>query len=620
MNLATRINGFSKVGYCLLFAVLFLWLCVPQTASAGAREDLEKYWIGAYGNIDASQFRDGCNVKFGRKVLAKAKPDECFQGVGNPGNFASFQANYPGDLTLEEQAECLAIQPPAEYETPNGHAQPKVNQAYVWGLTKYWDKLFFGTISNVHCLVISGYLESQEPSINSSWVCEGGRAASGFGDFRPPRAFYYDLKKKELVELTTRILEKSPVDAALLQSTVGLRSAGAARGVVFLGGIGRAGVNVFAFNGQTGDYLGAISFNGQNGRPLYTNVRQWRLVKNDLYVGVGKPAGGEILRWTGKLSADPAELFVFEKVGEIGGDPAYVTPHEDRLFVSTWPAGIETGGAAQMSIWMSPKLGKDCKLTSADATLWRSVWKISDYEPEESLVATTGGGAIMSYQGYLYWGTMHVPGLSLLSWNQDPDNAGASDEDRGAALLGTYRPISIFRGKNFDIPCKKKVEVLYGNSQLPRYTSEGGWEIVPNNMGQTPKYGLAGFNNFFNNYTWWMEVFKGQLFVGTMDFLYLGAAGIRDEYTFPEKLTKTFEKFYGADLWRFPSSCKSATPVSLSGVGNYSSYGVRTMVSADALYLGMANPMNLMTDLSDNKPEGGWELLKLNAYDQSVKK
>ncbi len=32
---------------------------------------------------------------------------------------------------------------------------------------------------------------------------------------------------------------------------------------------------------------------------------------------------------------------------------------------------------------------------------------------------------------------------------------------------------------------------------------------------------------------------------------------------------------------------------------------------ADAFYLGTANPMNLMTDLADDEPEGGWELLQL---------
>ena len=40
-----------------------------------------------------------------------------------------------------------------------------------------------------------------------------------------------------------------------------------------------------------------------------------------------------------------------------------------------------------------------------------------------------------------------------------------------------------------------------------------------------------------------------------------------------------------------------------------------TMLSDDALYLGMANPMNLLTDPLDDKPEGGWELLRLSLPD-----
>jgi hypothetical protein len=48
-------------------------------------------------------------------------------------------------------------------------------------------------------------------------------------------------------------------------------------------------------------------------------------------------------------------------------------------------------------------------------------------------------------------------------------------------------------------------------------------------------------------------------------------------------------------------------------VGNYTNYGIRNMVSDESgVYLGMANPMNLLTDLSDDKPEGGWELLHLS--------
>jgi hypothetical protein len=40
---------------------------------------------------------------------------------------------------------------------------------------------------------------------------------------------------------------------------------------------------------------------------------------------------------------------------------------------------------------------------------------------------------------------------------------------------------------------------------------------------------------------------------------------------------------------------------------------VRNVIPDDSLYLGMANPMNLMTDSNDDLPDGGWELICLEA-------
>jgi hypothetical protein len=97
---------------------------------------------------------------------------------------------------------------------------PKVNQAYVWGLTEAGeksDKLWFGTAPNVHCLVISGFLGNLNPQTTQSWVCEYGASQyandpslipgvtpvdQGVGDWRPSQAFVYDLKKRTLEEKT----------------------------------------------------------------------------------------------------------------------------------------------------------------------------------------------------------------------------------------------------------------------------------------------------------------------------------------------------------------------------------------------------------------------------------
>jgi len=627
MKVSLQRNGRTTSGllvFCLI-AVTLVWFGAAGSAAAHSKSMLEKFWADDYGNNALLSFDGNGVYGFEKKLLAKARPDECFQGVGNPLNlndpWLGFYANYPGDLGKEQIRACLDTEI-NDYQTPNGHAQPKTNQAYVWGLTKYSENLWFGTIPNTHCLVITGFLGIGASSMNSSWVCEGLNEVT---DFRPPRAFFYNLKKKKLVEVTKKILAREP-DASYLKTTIGLRSAGSAGGVAFLGGIsailsdGEGGVNIFAFDAKTGKYLGVQSY------PEYTNIRQWRLVRGELYVGVAKrDGGGVILRWIGKKSTCLKELFRFETVGVIGGDPAYITEHDGRIFASTWPAGANLA-AEPMSIYMSPWIGKDGKLHQRDAQKWKRVWTLAEYEPEASVVYSTGGGALMSYKGNLYWGTMHVPGLSLLVWRQMHPNA--SEEDLQAALLGTYRPISIFRGKNFGSK-HQEVELLYGNCNLPQYVSNevnnaagannadqvdgvsAGWQIVPNNMGQAPKYGLAGFNNFLNNYTWWMEVYKDQLFVGTMDFSYLIGAELGDLLDFPKEVVEIARKFFGADLWRFTSSNRPAVPVSLNGVGNYTNYGVRTMVSDDALYVGTANPMNLMTDPKDDRPEGGWELLKL---------
>ncbi len=53
---------------------------------------------------------------------------------------------------------------------------------------------------------------------------------NGVPDFKPPRIFSYNLKTKTLAEKTDLVLAK-PLDKVLLQSTIGLRSAGAHNGV-----------------------------------------------------------------------------------------------------------------------------------------------------------------------------------------------------------------------------------------------------------------------------------------------------------------------------------------------------------------------------------------------------
>lgn len=528
-------------------------------------------------------------------MMAQAAPDECFQGNANDGltpdqvtaNNLSFNSHYPAGLSPADVATCTA-----------GGGLPKVNQAYVWGLTKNGSNLWFGTVANTLCLVEDSFYGSvPAPFQNNSWVCD----MKDGEDVKPPRMFIYNSATASLTDLTPKILAGGGV--ALLKKTVGIRSAGNYGGVVFFGGLlagssGKSSVVMYAFDAQTQQYLGSYVFDGSDAQhPYYNNIRQWHVVSNQLFTGVAQPGGGSVLRWTGSL----ANPFSFVVVGQLQGDPAYFVEHNGNIYVSTWGSG---GTPYGMSLYMSPSLHGDLGLEEGDAGGWTEVWNLNNYEVEPS--AVQGGGAIASFDGYLYWGTMHVPGTGVVAFQQLYPGATVDT----TTFVNTTRSIAIFRSEGFD-PAQvstPSVELLYGNAQLPQYDSASGtWSQVNNNMGQTPSYGLAGFGNVFNNYTWSMEVFKGKLYVGTMDWSFLATSG-NESSSIPAVIKSIAPAFYGADLWSFADSDSPAVPVNVSGMGNYTSYGIRNMVAGDdALWIGMANPMNLRSDPS-NYP-GGWKLL-----------
>ncbi|HSF80280.1 MAG TPA: hypothetical protein VLA49_03545 [Anaerolineales bacterium] len=519
-----------------------------------------------------------------RDLLAKAAPDECYDGIGVP---------YPPG-------------PPCE------QGVPKVNQAYVWGLAKAGENLWFGTAPNVHCQVFGGFLGVVTPHETESWVCEFAESQYSpplpetIGDWRPPHIYMYDL-------FTRTLTEKSPLDPRF-RSTAGLRSAGTLGGVVILAGPSlTGGLNMFAYDAASGVYLGSANL------PEYNNIRKWLVVNGVLYTAVRNiDGGGNVLRWRGDIS-DP---FQFEVVGNLASEGAELALHDGRLFVSTWPY-LAVTPVRLAGIFMSPTIPEG-GLSADHADDWLKVWQSSDYEPDPVTAATYGGGALASFDGYLYWGTMHVPFLAAIAhfnvYGTPETQAGVL-----AGILGSHRAIGIFRGRDFGTE-NEQIELLYGDTWLPVYeydlaTSTGSWTVARNNMLVSPLWGSAGFGNFYNNYTWTMAVFEGQLYVGTMDYSYLFEEGVlllleyllgippetNLELQFPLPLNP------GADLYRFPSAAVPAVAESLDGVGNYSNYGIRTMIAADDLFLGSANPMNLMTDLTDDLPEGGWELIRLFA-------
>jgi hypothetical protein len=532
--------------------------------------------------------------------LAKAKPDECFNGIGQP---------YP-------------VGPPC------ATGQPKVNQAYVWGLTQVGQMIWFGTGANVHCLVSGATLDYVKPIANDNWTCEYGSSQAVkndpaiptyLGDMRAPEVWTYDTVTHKSVNKSAEIRAKSPDDAARLAHTVGLRAAGTFGNIVLLGGPALEDtLNMFAFNATTKQYIG--SFNFAN----YGNIRTFLVAENNLYLGVGigrnGSAGGAVLRWAG----DETNPFNFVTVAALPVQAADLTLYGDRIAATSWPADKPTTQQMLAGLWISPNLSDGSPgLNPEDSANWKQIWNARQYEPDKVVAATYGGGGIASFGGYVYWGTMHVPMKSSTvhaTVYPPVDEAAAKTQD-----VNTQRAVSIWRAKDLGLPTQK-IELLYGESTLPAWDpTTSTWSQKSTNF--TPLYGKSGFGNLFNNYTWRMTVVDNKLYVGTMDWSYLvkdllasgksapvnsaAKKALSDPATWGTPLIKPSQ--FGGDLWMFPDAGTKAQAINTRGLGNYLNYGIRNMIpnGTGGLYIGMANPMNLRTNTKDARPEGGWELLEM---------
>ena len=516
------------------------------------------------------------------QLLWQVAPDECFNGVGT---------DYP------------PINPDGTCST----GQPKANQSYIWSLVEAKGRLWFGTMANTAC-VLNG-VRAVTPILEDTFVCEYGMSEYARtypsltdiqGDWRPPRIYSWDLASGTLTE--------REVDSSLLQTTLGLRSAGTIGNNVFLAGASRLGnaVNFFAYAADTGKYLGACT------RSDYNYVRGSALVNGVLYLGVGSATHGAVLRWTGSTGAAAAGYDYcnqFVEVGKITANVANITKYvgtdgQDRLAITTVPIRADGGGDASIrnvatpgtgnGVWISPPIPEG-GLTPDQANGWRQVWSPLQYDPDP-IVSRYGYsiGAIVQYDGWVYWGTIHNQNSMALTIEQKctkPYCFGvpASPKEQRALNDGVYRSTSFWRGRNLEDPRTREIQLLYGESQLPVCC------VSPKTFGMqatgwTPLYGPSGFGNRGNEYTWTMAVYDGHLFIGTYDASILqGPAPVQE---------------YGADLWRIDSSDSPAVNEDYSGLGDTRNYGIRALHALNdgsGVIAGMANPANLA-------PGGGWEL------------
>lgn len=523
---------------------------------------------------------------FNIERLAKAQPDECYAGIGQP-------------------------YPPGAPGCPEG-STPKVSGAYVWSLVKSGDRLWFGTVKNIFCQSRGVNFDETEPFETPGLVCEFGQSAfvaenpgvpPQLGDWRPPAIYTYDLSAPPESALVERSANLPPMDQFRMSTTVGIRFAAVHENVVLLGGTSLYGrVNLFAFRADTAALIGSTTL-----QP-FSALRQGRVENGVLYVGVSvRGAGGMVLRWTGSVS-DP---FRFQVVGNLNAFPANLAVHQGRLFVTTWP----TVGPDRIpsGVWISPPIPPG-GLNPLHANRWTEVWRFEEYEPDPLVASTYGGGAIASYGDWAYWGSMHIPQAAQVRWAevygepQTPEQAQMVNE-------GTLRAVSIFRGRVNDAG-EFETQLLYGDATLPVYDAVQNLFVpTPNGMG-APMFGPSGFGNTLNNYTWSMLVHNGRLFVGTGDQSYITYDRAQILGQNPVLLWILLSPFFGGDLWRFEDADSPAVAENLHGLGNYTNWGVRTMIAdGDMIYAGTANPMSLLTDPTDNIPEGGWELLQLTPID-----
>jgi hypothetical protein len=265
-------------------------------------------------------------------------------------------------------------------------------------------------------------------------------------------------------------------------------------------------------------------------------------------------------------------------------------------------------------LWMSPAIPPG-GLTTANAGSWKEVWRADQYEPDPVIARSYGGGALASFGGYLFWGTMHEPWVSTVIWGS-VYGMPATQAEMAAAITGTMRSTVLFRGKDFETAAPT-IDVLYGSARLPVYvppqdTVPGSWILAANTMPaghNQPLFGTSGYGFLFNGYTWSMAVWNNRLWIGTMDWSYLAAKG-STLFGIPIPPRPTDAAYYGADVLSFFSAESPANLENLKGLGNFTNYGVRNLFAADTLFLGIANGMNLLTNPAGPAPLGGWELIE----------
>ena len=571
-------------------------------------DPLIEYWAEQYGfrrSVTELQGRPTVGPgSFQTEMIAKAPRDECFIDIG---------VHSP-------------ILPP---NCPPGSIE-KANELYLWGAAidaadeeggNGDEVIWLGTGANTPCLANGSLGGFVEPSIDEFIACEYGESLlvqqlpvwpAGLGDLRPSRMLRGvidgDTGELSLQDLTPGI---DFIGDFQRFTTAGIRAVGISGNVVLFAGPAltvSGTINMWAFRRSDGVYLGSKGF------LEWGNIRKFLTVDGEMYVGVlnswdNPHPGGSVLRWTGN-EGDP---FQFEEVARLDNEVAELAVHEQTtslgttkvLVAGTWPRLYGTLDQTDelYGLFMSPPLPLD----STDADDWEQIFRIDQYEPDPVTARAIASGGIASFDGYIWFGTLITVGIPALAWIE-AYGIPIGEERINEVILGTYRPLTLFRGRMVDAVGGPtfEVEVLYGNEELPVYQFfPGNFQPQPTGLGP-PTEGLGGIDEMFNTYTWAVQVgADGLLYVGTLDNSF-SLQGVQIPGQDPVAATGAVgRQNFGADLFAFGPGSTKARVITRRGFGNDTNSGIRNMVAGQTgIYAGTGNVSNIAA-------EGGWELHRI---------
>lgn len=557
-----------------------------------------------------SAFPNKTDLAFKWSMKAAAPQDECYCSASTAG--------HQGFCSTSDIAQgCLN----------------KTNENYVWGMTRTDNAVFWGTVSNIAC------------AINPLLIGEGNVCEGRDRDWRLPTAYMYDETTGKVKSIARNLHGRH---FSHLNNTFGLRAAGSRNGIVVFAGPSRSfkSVFMFAFFAPTGQFLDSKEYAG------FIDVRKFtQSLDHMMYVGMSRSDGvGVVMRYVGGIG-NPLD---FKVVGYVEGNPAELSFFQSHLMVGTWSsAGDLRPSRARLpaSLLMSPG---PIDAVNDEALPWGEVWSIDEYEPDKVVASSYGVSVNVEFNGWLYWGTMQLPHGGSLAFDEA---YGPASTNLTAFLrdVRTRRPTTLFRGRNFGGDrSAREVELLYGQTKLPSY-ADGYWRMTANNMGCSPKYGPAGFGNFFNSYTWSMTNVRDKyLLIGTFDtsaFQDVLNGGINghdddkddddvniyidddvwDDVIYTERLTEAMAAAWapvkGADLFvmraEFPVDRKGngtegsmgvgpAEWVSKDGLGSELNFGIRNLVGDPKGLKGERNVFAGTASAYNLKPNGGWKVYELD--------